>query len=455
MKKDIERIKVKEAVELKKWEKEVARKSFAGYLVLIVIICALIRLVDEFVTSAGSSMQSAIAVEYFPNLSFAEAISSYSIVGTALLVFSIFATIFATFADKWGRKKVLIISTLGMAFGMLVCAWSPNFAVHLIGRAIIAFFISTDFHAIYIMEVSPDKKRSSFVAVASVLGYLGVMLVSFGRGLFTENELLNWRGVYLMPAFFAVLLGVLLLIFGRETKVFLDNRIKYLRKPIEERKLEAKEHKSNSNNLGKAFRFIFKHKQPRILVIAGIFQNFAIMAYYGFYESIMTESGLTTTETTQALLMYPIASALCAVLIGWLGDKVGRKFSCIVSSLLAFSGLILFIMACIYHWNPYMIGLLYGYEIGSFWAFGNNMGLAFSETIPTDIRSSCAAARGLIAVAVSIVAAISINIMIAVFNNINIVCLIWGALFLGVSIIIYATKAKETNGADLNAVISD
>jgi sugar phosphate permease len=283
-----------------------------------------------------------------------------------------------------------------------------------------------------------------------------MMLVSVARDAYTVNGELIWRNVFLLPAVIALVLTTLLIIFARETKVFLDQRISYLSTPYEQRIAEAKakKEKAQSGGLGKAFKFIFSHRQPRMNMFATVFQLIAIMAYFGYYEAIMTTSGMTTNEVTQALLVYPITAAIFSLIAGFVADKFGRKPTAIIFALLAFFGLIAFILGARAHANPYLVGLLYGLELGCFWSFGGQLGLVFNETVPTEIRATAMAARGLISVVVTLIAGIVLSILVG-FVNLSTLCLVWGAVSVGISIVMFALTVKETKGVDLENVVSD
>ncbi len=458
--KNIEKIKAKEAKQLAHWKKEAAKKPIQGYLGIMLILCGLIRLVDEFATSVASSMQSSIAAEFYPGLDLAEAVGQYGTMGTLLTLFSIVAVFLVALADKYGRRMLLIISALGMGLGMLLCAWSPNYGLHMVGRAVITLFVSTDFHVLYITESAPDKSRSMFLSVATVLGYAGVMLVSVGRLAFTDaSGNLNWRGVYLIPAVAAIILGILMLTLSNEPKVFLQNRIDYLSIPYEERERKAKEEKSKQVGLGYSFKYIFKHKQTRVILWATLIGGAATMAFFGYYEGIMAEAWGSGAEgsamASQALLIYPIGSAVMALLTGWLGDKIGRKATCLISAVVAVVGLFAFIFGAQHGWNPYLVGFIYGIEMGAYWGYTNTMGIAKNELLPTEIRASAVTAMSVITLPFTLIAGIVIGVVITMTNSISTVCLIWGIVTLGISLLIYAIFGRETKNADLSNVQSD
>jgi MFS family permease len=448
-----------EAKELIRWQKLSKQTISGGLFIIIIAVLCLVRGLDEFATSAPGSLQTSIVTEFFvktKGMDFAAGLSQLSLVTTPLLLLAVLATLYLTLADRFGRKLILTISVFGMALGMFTCFLSTNFTVHVIGRALLTFFIATDVHQIYLMEIAPNNKRAILLSINSFFGYLSMMLVSVARDAYTVNGELVWRNVFLIPAVLGLVLTALLIIFGKETKVFLDQRIAYLSTPHAEKGTEAgiKKEKAQSGGLGRSFKFIFAHRQPRMNMFATIFQLIAIMAFYGYYESIMTTSGMTTNQVTQALLVYPITAAVFSIFAGFIADKFGRKPAAILYAALSFIGLIAFILGARAHLNPYIVGLLYGLELGCFWSFGDQLGLVFKEAVPTEIRATATAARGLISVVVSLISGIVISILVKSVN-LSTLCLVWGAVTVGISIIMFALTVKETKGVDLENVVSD
>lgn len=456
----IRKTKETEAKQLAYWKKVQQKKSGKGIFIISLILCGLIRLVDDFASSISGSIQSSLAVEFFPNMELSEAVGIAGTIGTALIVFSIVAVFLVILADTYGRRRLLILSAFGIGLGMAICAWSPNYATYIVGGAILTLFVSTDFHGLYIMEVAPDDKRALFCAIASVIGYSGGSLVGVGRMLLTgEDGSIQWRMIYLFPAIVALLLGVLMLFFSDEPKVFVDRRIAILETPLEERLAKEQEEKSKQMGLKASFKYLFSHKQTKVILLAYLFESAAIMAFTGYYESIMTEAWGNGVEIanmiSQAILVAPVGGAVSALIIGWIGDKFGRKPSCIYASLTAFGLLFAFIFGTRAGWNPYVVGLVYGMEMGAFWGYGNNIGLAKNEIVPTELRASTSTAAGLLTLPVTILSGIVIGVVIAASGSIGNTCLIWGAVFLGISMVIYMFFGKETKGADLNHVVAD
>ena len=454
----MEKQKLKESKELTKLKNE--KKEYAGYMLVMMSLLSIIRCIDEFASTIGSSIQSWLVNEFIavPNgLPYQEALSQWSLLSTVLMIFTILAVFYLALSDRFGRKKILTISVFGMAAGMAICYSAHSVALYMAGGALITFFVATDVHQIYVMEIAPDKKRATYLQITAVFGQVGAFLVAASRIFFTEGEVLNWRMLYLVPAIVGLVTGVVLIFTARETNAFLKQRIAFLEKPVEQRAAEAAEAKKNKaanedkTGMGAAFSYMFRHKQPRATLLAAIPQLASIMAFTGYTESIMTTNGLTTTDVNFALLMMPLAAAVMAVLTGVLSDKAGRRPTAIVTSVIALASLIGFVVLTKNGASPLVIGIVNGFANGAMFRYGDTLGLQRLESVPTNIRAASASAFGLIAVVVALGSGIVLGILVAQFE-LSMLCLVWGSVAIGLSALMNFTMVKETKDIDLSEI---
>lgn len=455
-----ETLREKEHKELARWKKQAQRRPMAGYLAIMIVILGIVRMLDEFVTSAPTSVQSDIVQEFFVEgmgMSFEQGLATISLISTALLLCSILAVFFVALCDKMGRRVILIVSTVGMTAGMLVCCISTSLAVHIVGRAIITFFVATDVHQIYVLEIAPDDKRAMYIQITTVFGQAGVMLVGLVRMLFTQGGELNWRGVFLLPCVIGVAACVGVMAFARETDAFLNARIAHLSKTPEQRAAEAEAAKRNKaeaetkSGILPAAKYVFTHKQTRNLLLATMPCCFATMAFATYYETIMTSSGMGTDQVSVALFVYPLFASAVALLVGYVTDRFGRKPAGVMTAILTFVSLFLFIFAAQGQMPPVVVGMLLGIETGAFWRYNELLTLTMRESVPTVIRASAGSVTGLISVMLSLVSGILISIFLAVFP-VGSVCMVWGAVTIGLSALLYVLGVQETKGTKLEEV---
>ena len=445
--------------ELTRWEAERARRPIAGYLAIMTIILGIVRMLDEFVTSAPTSVQSNIVQEFFVDglgMTFETGLATLSLLTTALLLCSVVAVFFVALCDKLGRKKILLICTVGMTAGMLVCAVSTNIAVHLVGRAVITFFVATDVHQVFIMEIAPTEKRAFYTQITTVFGSVGVMLVGVVRMLYTSGGALDWRGVFTLPSLLGMAAVIGILIFARETDTFLDFRIAFLKKPVEQRLREAEEAKQAKraqetvSGIGPAFRYVFSHRQTRALVFAALPISFATIAFASYYETIMSTAGMGVDAVNVTLVIYPAVQAGIALLAGWMTDRFGRKIAGATVSVTALVCFYFFITAC-RGGNPYLVGVLLGACVGAFWRYNEILTLTMRESVPTAIRTSSGSVIGLAGIVISLVSGVIFSLALAK-HPVGLVCMALGGAALGISLVIYLAFVRETKGVVLDEI---
>ncbi len=452
--KNPEKVLAKEQKQLAKLKKEQGKSNFAAYPLVLLIFMILLRMLDEFTTNCGSSLQSAIVTEFFvigQGMSFQEGLSAMSLATSPMMLLSILATIILAVSDRIGRKPLLLVSGIGIAIGTCIIFFAPDFSIYLLGYVFVNFCISFDVHQLYIVEVAPENKRASWQAYSSFFSQMAIISVGVLRLLNTSDDgQLAWRNIYLLPAVVGIAVVILLLVIVRESDVFLKQRIAYLETPYEERQAAIKAKKNNNNGgLGKAFKYIFKNKQMAWVVISLLLFRMAIPAFATYNESIMTTNGMSTDAVSTALIFSPLAMGFLRLSAGIVSDKLGRKKASVIYGISTVVVLIGFISAVKTGMPPVLVGLLMGAGSGSYWTVGDQIILMMNESAPTSIRGSVTAASGLLQVVVAIVAMVFAGIMIG-FVDLSMFCVVYGVLVLGIATTFLLLKVKETNGVDLD-----
>lgn len=267
----------------------------------------------------------------------------------------------------------------------------------------------------------------------------------------------RWHVVYLVPAIIGFVMSLFALLFARETNAFLTKRIEYLKTPIEEREQRSKEGREQNAQGGilTAVKFAFRHRQLRFLIIACCCFYLASLGT-ATYSTVMAKSALMTEEEiTLALFLYPVGNALFTLISGFVSDKFGRKVTIVAMSCSALTCYLLFIFSGMFKWTPYLTGFAIGGFMGSYWGAGDTIGgIMFSESTPTNLRSSVTVINTLLNGVMGGLATVITMILLPIIPE-----SMFGYMYLGLTvpglvgaIVIMWLFVGETRGLDLKTV---
>ena len=166
--------------EIKRLKKMQSRGTSSKYFFVLLALIAIVNILDEVTSNLTVTVQSSFVTEFFVNnpfmgkyYTYEDGLAFHSGIGVFTYVLGLFTPFYKALADKWGRKKFLIINTFGMSFAMLVIFLSNNIVLYFIGACMVQFFIPHDMHVVYIMESAPSKKRAVFYSVIKVVANMG------------------------------------------------------------------------------------------------------------------------------------------------------------------------------------------------------------------------------------------------------------------------------------------
>lgn len=453
--------KDKEAKELLKWTTVQAKPRGKYYFLILMIVVGIIYIVDEITSNINSAMQPQILFDFFNitsrdvnSVEYKEAINTLAITSVFTGLFMVLAPFYKSLADRFGRRLFLALNTCIFGVGLLIVALAPNVYVYIIGVIFLAFVTPNDVQVMYIMEVAPKKHRAKLCSITKAIALVSVSLIGVMRQNFMTNDMSSWRLVYIIPIIAAVVVGALSIFFVKETPVFLNERINYLKSTDEEREAKAKASKeakgSANGGVINAIKFIFHHKQTKWAALAALI--FAATTVYTSYYSTILEGGMTTKEASIAIVMFPFANGAITLISGFLSDKIGRKKSCLILGSFAALMLTFFILACELGWGPYAAGIFYGASIGGLWSMSDTLFLTIpAESVPTEIRSSVMGTMSLL-LAGGMIIGMVIVVVGQNFFNMGWLCLAVCVPFMVVALLILLTKVHETKGVDLDTV---
>lgn len=451
--------KAREAKELEKRKKELNRKKPKGYLLYLLVVLSIVYIVDEITSSIGSSMQSEVVTDFFVRgmgMEYNTGLAAFTAMGAPVYGVMLLMPFYKSLADKYGRKRFLVLNTIGMGIGMGICMSAGSPVVYILGMIVINFVMYNDMQVIYVMECAPEKHRAKLASLTKAVALLGVTLIPLLRDIFMGNDGSQWRKVFLIPTVIALTVGIAAIFLMRETPVFLSKRIAYLEMTDEERAAKlAREKKAageGKGGVGKALKFIFSHKQIRsVTICAMVFMSSTGVT--GYYESIMKTGGMDTAQVTAAMYYIPFFNALMTAISGFITDSLGRKKASIFLSAAAFLGLTSFILCANYGMPPAIAGISYGLFTGCLWSVADMLCLIISsESTPTHLRASVLGTLSLISGIGSTLSNIIITVGMLFVKSIGMLCLCVCAPFMLLAIFILITNIHETKDIDLNTI---
>ena len=460
--------------EIQKWEKEKAKPKRSYYFAYLVFIITLIYATDEIASQIGTLMKTEIANDLLA--SFGKRSGTFLDILSILIVpFQAIGLLYRPLADRWGRKKFLVINTFGMSFAMLVIFLSNNLILYFIGACMVQFFIPHDMHVVYIMESSPTNHRGKVYSSIKFIANMSVMLVPVLRRMLMHTAS-EWRMVYLIPALVGLVTSFIALMTARETDSFIESRLRYLRMTDEEREAEKKlkDAQNAQGGLIPALKFAMKHKQLRWLYITSSIVNvgfigtvnYQIIMTYGYAQHHVKEGLFATLEAaleavsvgdvTTALFMFPVGCAVSQVIMGFISDIKGRKSAAIVTAVNCLIAFFTFTIGSTLGWNPYLVGFLCGASIGSYYSTNDVLIMMIGESSPTNLRSSTMSAQFLVTAvgfAISYIVGIGVPLVTGLGNEIigivSLALLVPG--FIG-AFFALMLKTHDTKGINMDTV---
>ncbi|MDF1849923.1 MAG: TCR/Tet family MFS transporter [Verrucomicrobiales bacterium] len=136
-----------------------------------------------------------------------------SLVGLYSLMQFLFAPVIGSLSDRFGRRKVILLSLFGSGLDYFLMGWAPTLAWFFVGR-VISGITGANFSAAaaYIADISPPEKRAAnfgiigaafglgFIcgpALGGLLGEYGLRVPFYAAGFLT---LINWAyGFLILP----------------------------------------------------------------------------------------------------------------------------------------------------------------------------------------------------------------------------------------------------------------
>ena len=244
-------------------------------------------------------------------------------------------------ADKFGRKRVLIIVAALFAISASWSALATGYTEFIIARIIGGIGIGGAIliAPIYIAEIAPPKLRGSLVSFNQLNIVIGISVAYFSNYFLVNIEGESWRWMLGVEAIPAIIYFLALWTVPRSPRwlILKLNKVNLAQKTLQkiggeeyaeitiaeiQRGLAKKEEKGKFSNL-------FQTKYATIMIIAlgiAFFQQITgINAIFYYAPTIFEQAGGSTDSSFLQAIVVGLTNLVFTLVAIWLIDKLGRK----------------------------------------------------------------------------------------------------------------------------------
>lgn len=246
------------------------------------------------------------------------------------------------FAEKYGRKKVLVVSAILFAISSLGCGLAQSFWTLTLFRLIggLAVGAVSVVGPMFISEVAPAHKRGVLVSYNQFAIVIGILL-AYTFDFFLVDLADGWRYMLAIPFGFSLIFLFFLLTSFPESPRWLitrgrkDEALRILTSIAGEKQarhdLESIEAslRSGSNKEKVSFLEIFKGKTGKIVflgtLLAACQQITGINAVVNYAPVILEKTGVGGGTALLQSMLVGLVNFLATIVALWLVDSKGRK----------------------------------------------------------------------------------------------------------------------------------
>ncbi len=423
-------------------KKNTSKGTITSYFKYMIFVLILVQIVDTYTTSFPTMIPSQIISEFLSDFSGNVATAIFALITGIASAGMYICALNQYLSDKFGRKIMLVITIVGMVFVSLFIMFSQSIIDYTIYLFVLWFFTRSDIWLIYVNEEAPKDKRAVWTNVILIVGMFGVILAPILRSIFiTDESSSNWRSLPLFTIILGVPLALLILFTLKGTKIY--EEMKETDK-VERKRISFKENFKTLMKSSNKSQLIALMVMSFIMGINSIFRNLV--------EQLLTSSPyLDQNQVNIVLLLASISVVFAFIIIGILGDKVGRLPLLYIFAILVPIARIIIAFGSTMSQGAFILSIIGGSlsEIG-YWGEWVLISMVILEIVPTEARGTGSGLKSLSA-AIGITLGFFMSSIFTLFFNLGTSFIIL-SLLLVINIILIRKNLKETKQIDLKDV---
>jgi AAHS family 4-hydroxybenzoate transporter-like MFS transporter len=309
-------------------------QRFSPYQWLILVLCFLILWVDGFDTASIGYVAPALTREWGVSKLALSPLLSASLIGLALGALAA-----GPFADKFGRKIVLLVSVLIFGLFSLACAYADSLTTLTAWRFVTGLGLGAAMPnaTTLISEYVPARRRGLLVN----LMFCGFALGAAGGGFIAASIIpaYGWRSVFIVGGIMPLVLAALLLVLPesirfmviREWPVAKIRRVLARIAGVAVTEITATKFTLHEDQSGIHSSPLSVILSPRYLTGTLMLWLTYFMAMLVFYlttswlPTLIKDSGMTLQDASRIASLLPLGGTLGAIVCGWLMDWLDTR----------------------------------------------------------------------------------------------------------------------------------
>ena len=275
---------------------------------------------------------------------------------SALLGCLVGALISGILSDRYGRKKMLIISSILFIASAVGTGATSDFTMFILYRILggFAIGIASNLSPMYIAEIAPAKLRGRFVSLNQLTIVIGILAAQIANLLLAEpvsdnstsqmileswNGQWGWRWMFWMENIPAILFFTFSFVIPESPRWLMvngkrDQAVKVMHKimsseQVEQELLDIDNSMTNSNAQKSSIRQILQPSMHKVLIIGvvlAVFQQWCgINVIFNYAQEIFTAAGYGVSDILMNIVVTGVTNVVFTIVAMLLVDKIGRR----------------------------------------------------------------------------------------------------------------------------------
>ncbi|MGC4934099.1 MFS transporter [Gordonia sp. DT30] len=377
------------------------------------------------------------------------------ILAITLLSWAVGGLVSGVLADRFGRRRVMLVSILWYAICAGLTALAPTYGILLLLRFFTGLGMGAEWGggSTLVAETAPPRRRGLRIALLQSGFGVGFLIATGVWQLVNQGNPGDWRWMYVIGVLPALLtLYIRRSAFDSPLWVKADQQRKAVTDALASGVLGTAD---AGEIVQPRLRQLFSHSDYRRRVImltfgalASMVGWWAVSTWIPVYAKSMLAgtTGDIAASVTLVVFVYNAAGVLGYLVNGWLADIVGRKpviFGYFVASV-AFT-------PCLFLLPDDRASLIFWSAINGFFTLGQMTWLALypSELFPTNVRATGMTLVFNLARFPAAIGALISASLITAFGSIAVAAVVIGCIAYGLGVLVTWFLGPETRGTEL------